>query len=227
MIIQHASENWNNFIPKNVKTLILGSFNPLNPEEHLNTDYYYGRSSNYFWKAIGDILYDNQQHYFNNGQLNTELAFQTMETYQFCFLDLISSIAITGNNEQHEINFVQERIYTNFEDSALFTTNTAFQNQNINIQRNYNQEILNFVQVHNPEKLIHTLGNNRITQNLVANPLENALLHNGFQGFINNILEVANYFESISYSPSGRAVRAGNQDYYQNLKNWLQENLNL
>ncbi len=32
MIIEHASVNWENYIPKNVKTLVLGSFNPNNPE---------------------------------------------------------------------------------------------------------------------------------------------------------------------------------------------------
>ena len=145
MIINHASENWGNFIPKKVKTLVLGSFNPNN---HMgqNANYYYGRNTNYMWKAIGDILYGNQQFFFNNGLLNNELAFQTMNKYSFCFLDLISSIQITGNNEQHENNFRAERIYNGFRDSVLFTTNTNFENFNINIQRNYNQNIISFLQ---------------------------------------------------------------------------------
>ena len=136
MIIQHARENWGNFIPKKVKTLILGSFNPSNLGN--NANYYYGRRRNYFWKAIGDILYNNQFHFFINGDLNTEIAFQIMEEYQFYFFDLITNIVLIGNNVEHETNFCEEKIFTGFSDTVLFTNNANYQNNNINIQRNYN-----------------------------------------------------------------------------------------
>lgn len=81
MIIEHASVNWENYIPKNVKTLILGSFNPNNLNN--NTDYYYGRSSNYFWKVIADILNYNEDYFCGNLERKVEI----MEKYGFCFLD--------------------------------------------------------------------------------------------------------------------------------------------
>ena len=108
MIIEHAYVNWENYIPKNLKTLILGSFNPNN--EGQNANYYYGRSSNYFWKAIGEILFENQIYYFNDNQLNNHLVYQTMEKHQFCFYDLIKLINVTGVNEQHEENFINSKI---------------------------------------------------------------------------------------------------------------------
>jgi hypothetical protein len=225
MIVEHAKVNWENFVPKVVKILILGSFNPNNPVN--NTNYYYGRYSNFLWKAIGDILFENQQHFFVNGDLNIELAKDTMEKYQFCFLDLISDIKITGHNVQHEINFKNARIDIGFSDSVLFTTKTNFQGNNVNIERNYNQLILDFINENSTDKIIHTLGNNRISVNFITNPIEAGLGQNGFQGLINQIVQNYNYFEPISYSPSGHAVNAGGSEYYNNLKSWLQINLNL
>ena len=50
--IEHKWETIENFTI--AKTLILGSFNPFNPNGD-NTDFYYGRCTNYFWKTIAEI----------------------------------------------------------------------------------------------------------------------------------------------------------------------------
>lgn len=218
MIIEHASVNWKNYIPKKVKTLVLGSFNPNNPLN--NTDYFYGRSSNYFWKVIADILEFNEDYFCGNYERKVEV----MEKYGFCFLDLISSISVNGINENHENNFKNVKIFTEYSDGVLFTTNTNFRGHNINVQRIYNIEILNFINAHYPKRIIHTLGNTRINNNFHSRPVE-------LQNFINQILAISEQsnaiFNPISYSPSGRAVRVGGINYYQNLKNWLQDNLEL
>lgn len=218
MIIEHASVNWKNYIPKKVKTLVLGSFNPNNPLN--NTDYFYGRSSNYFWIVIADILEFNEDYFCGNYERKVEV----MEKYGFCFLDLISSISVNGINENHEYNFKNDKIFKEYSDGVLFTSNTNFRGHNINVQRIYNIEILNFINAHYPKRIIHTLGNTRINNNFHSKPVE-------LQNFINQILAISEQsnaiFNPISYSPSGRAVRVGGINYYQNLKNWLQDNLEL
>lgn len=218
MIIEHASVNWKNYIPKKVKTLVLGSFNPNNTLN--NTDYFYGRSSNYFWIVIADILEFNEDYFCGNYERKVEV----MEKYGFCFLDLISSISVNGINENHEYNFKNVKIFKEYSDGVLFTSNTNFRGHNINVQRIYNIEILNFINAHYPKRIIHTLGNTRINNNFHSKPVE-------LQNFINQILAISEQsnaiFNPISYSPSGRAVRVGGINYYQNLKNWLQDNLEL
>ena len=67
MVIQHNANvgNWDNEnILINAEVLILGSFNPFNLNGD-NADFYYGRRSNYFWKIIGQELY-NESAYFDN-----------------------------------------------------------------------------------------------------------------------------------------------------------------
>jgi len=218
MEVQHASATWENYIPKKVNTLVLGSFNPNNPLN--NTDYFYGRSSNYFWKVIADILEFNEDHFCGNYERKIEI----MEKYGFCFYDLISSINIFGINENHENDFKQIKIFADYSDGVLFTSNTQFHDNNINLNRIYNIEILNFINNYKPNKIIHTLGNTRINNNFHSRPVE-------LQNFINQILAISEQsnaiFNPISYSPSGRAVRVGGINYYQNLKNWLQDNLEL
>jgi len=65
MIIKHAAieDKWlNEKVTKllyNSKTLVLGSFNPNNQGN--NTDFYYGRCSNFFWKIIAEIEGRNEQ----------------------------------------------------------------------------------------------------------------------------------------------------------------------
>jgi hypothetical protein len=219
MIINHASKNWENFIPTKVKTLVLGSFNPLNDND-VNANYYYGRKTNYLWKAIGDILYNNQQYFFNNGLLINELAKNTMEEYGFYFMDLVKQISIIGNDENFIQNFVNQKIHSKFNDSELFRVREM--NFNTLITRFYNCDIIKFMQNNKKLNIIHTLGNSRISQNFVASPSD---LHT----FINTILQIAidtnSSFIPTSISPS--QVNINRNRNYLELKNWLQMNLEL
>jgi hypothetical protein len=226
MIISHvALENeWNRTeILQNAQKLILGSFNPYNLNGN-NTDYYYGRNTNYFWKAIAEINNLNPNIFFNN----LDLKLEYMKLYRFCFLDVIDYIEIVSqeNNDLIINNFINQKIYNEFSDQVLFTTNTLFQNNNITVRRTYNGSILNLIQNGRIQKIIHTMGNNTININFTTKWQENMLGVNGFQGFINQILNQNNInFISQSYSPSGRAVKIGGTNYFNGLKNWLNEHI--
>ena len=190
------------------KTLILGSFNPYNPKVQ-NTEYFYGRSSNYFWKVIASLLLEDE-HYFTDN-LNNKL--EVMEKYKFCFLDIISSIEITNpdGNDNIICQFANDYIFTNFSDSKLFTTNHF--GGNIMVTRNYNQKVVDFINSQKIEKVIHTMGNTRISPNFLTTPLENSLGVSGFQGY--------------SYSPSAYAVKRGGQMHLNHLTNWISKNLGI
>ena len=96
--IKHQSivNNWiNPDEMKDFKTLILGSFNPFNPNIIQNTDYYYGRCTNHFWKSIARNLNINENYFCGNLERKIEL----MNKYKFCFLDIIDSLEIKCNHE--------------------------------------------------------------------------------------------------------------------------------
>lgn len=225
MIINHVcyEENW--FSPNEIigaKTLILGSFNPFNPNGN-NTDYYYGRGSNYFWKVIAGLIGEDVDYFLNNRQLKLEV----MNRYKFCFLDIISSIEISNqeDNQQLILQFANDHIFTNFSDSILFTTN--HHNAGVVLNRTYNQEVLNFINNHSIKKVMHTMGNNRITEIFTTDPLENGLGILGFQGYINSIIHLDTETISESYSPSAYAVRRGGENHILNLTNWLRQHLGI
>lgn len=227
MLINHANINWNIVeyeIFKNAKTLILGSFNPNQPNQNDNTDYYYGRNSNYFWKVLGAIIHENESHYHNN----IEHKITAMLEYKFCFSDIVESIEVEClNNPALEHLFVDTKIFKNFSDSILFTSNPNFNNNIINIVRNYNINIPDLInQYPNISRIIHTLGNSRISQDFITNPIENNIVGNlGFQAVINQIVNLDIDFNPISFSPSQIAVNRGGQVYRNNLAGWLQYNI--
>lgn len=227
MVITHASisNNWNNinYFP-NAETLILGSFNPNNPNVlNGNTDYFYGRSSNFFWKAIAEL--NNID--INSFTDNIELKFEYMQLNRFCFLDIINSIEISTDADNNLLNeFVQNKIFKDFTDQVLFTSKTKFKGSSILIARNYNFEIPNLVLNSRINKIIHTLGNSRIDQNFTTKPKEQNVGENGFQILINQINNIDNVnFISQSFSPSKYAVNRSEENYYSELKNWLRNNL--
>lgn len=222
MEIRHlALENgWNsNEILQNANKLILGSFNPfMNNGE--NADYYYGRRTNYFWRIMAEIEDLNPEYYLNN----LDLKLECMNRFGFCFLDLISSINITcqGNDEAIIERFVRRKIYKEFSDQVLFTTSTKFESKKLNVSRVYNQDVLDLIQQGNIRKVIHTLGNNTIDLGFGTKPKEKNLGVDGFQGFVNQIVNQNNAVViSESYSPSGRAVKGGGSNYLNELKQWL------
>jgi len=225
MRVDHVAieQGWNtDEVLLNAQTLILGSFNPNKPED--NTDYYYGRSTNFFWKAIEEIYGLPNNTFLRDRRKKIEF----MTQYKFCFLDVINSIEITSNDNNELIlnEFINNKIYAEFSDQILFTTN--FQNKRISLTRHYNDNIINLLDEGNIKTVIHTMGNNRIGMDFITNPIERGLHDNGFQGFINAIRNRRTdvNFVRQSYSPGGRAVRVGGPAYFDDLKRWLQEHIN-
>ena len=229
MKIKHAAieNNWMDEKVTNLlynsNKLVLGSFNPYNPSN--NTDFYYGRCSNFFWKIIAQIEGKNEQHYCNNLQLKIE----AMEKYSFCFLDLIDSIEISSSNADSQLieDFVENKIYTGYSDSVLFTANTAYKNTTIKVERTYNKLVLDVLEKGKINKVVHTLGNTRISEQFKTNPVERALQADGFQGYWNSIVNRKKNIEIIrkSYIPSAYAVRRLGAENYLNMKMWFETNI--
>lgn len=227
MNINHSLINWNlnqfNNIHNRAKTLILGSFNPNNPNPEENTDFYYGRNTNHFWKSIARNL-NLDINFFTN---NIENKLEYMDKYEFTFYDLINSIDFICNDEFSLNQYVNQNIFTNYSDNELFRVRAINHNgELIHKNLNFNYAILDLLQNKTLKKVIHTTGNNRITQNLIANPVNQNL---GLAPFINQIIETSNengiLFVPISYSPSQIAVNLGGELYMNNLDNWIRENV--
>lgn len=165
-------------------------------------------------------MHNNDRHFFINGKLNNNLVFHCMEEYGFYFFDLINELNINGVNHEHEINFINSKIYTGFSDSVLFTTNSNFQNNTVNIERTYNQNIIDFIHEYKPKKLIHTLGNTTININFESQIGD-------LNDFLDNISNECNNSHTeiieLSISPSQYNIH-----YYglrPELDNWLNQNL--
>jgi G:T/U-mismatch repair DNA glycosylase len=229
MEIKHAAienkwldEEFKNLL-YNSKTLVLGSFNPHNPKN--NTDFYYGRCSNFFWKVIAQLDNKNEEYYCNNLQLKME----AMKEYSFCFLDLIDSIKISSTNSDSRTiaDFVENKIYTGYSDSVLFTSKTKYKNTSIEIERTYNNLVLDVLDKGNITKVIHTLGNNTISKEFKTKPVENSLGEDGFQGYWNSIITPKKDIDFIkeSFSPSAYAVRKSGPENYASMKTWFKNHI--
>lgn len=232
-IINHASEEQNwleqtemKLLLKTSKTLVLGSFNPYNSNGN-NTDFYYGRCSNFFWKVIAEIEGKNEQYYCNNIKRKIE----AMEEHSFCFLDLIESIEISSKNSDLSLieDFVQNKIYTGYSDSVLFTSDTRYKNNTVSIKRTYNKLVLDVLKNGNFNKVIHTLGNSTINKDFITKPVEKKLGKEGFQNYWNSIVQSNKNVEIIneSYSPSAYAVRRGRKQHLENLTRWIENHLEI
>jgi hypothetical protein len=225
--IAHQSlvQNW--LTPEqivNPRTLVLGSFNPYFENGQV-VDYFYGRSSNYFWKTIAQIVgHDNEDYFLNNIQRKLEVM-----NNHFCCLDIIDSIEFTSENELLLNEYIDSKVRTNFLDQSIFITKSRFGNRgNVLLRRAYNQSIINTLE--NSEsivRVIHTMGNSRIDFQLIS-PREGRLGVHGFEGFINRIKTICSnrniQFVNQSYSPSAYAVRNGNTNIPE-FVNFLSEHL--
>ena len=60
---------------------------------------------------------------------------------QFCFYDVIQSIDVISTDEDALNKFVQQRIFIEFSDQVLFTTNTKYNDVTINVFREYNRDV--------------------------------------------------------------------------------------
>lgn len=225
--IQHQSiaNNWLNPDEiNNPKTLILGSFNPFNPNTNQNTDYYYGRSTNHFWKSIARNLGQNEDYFCGH----LERKIEVMNKHKFCFFDIINSLEIECKNEIILNEFIANKIHIGYADSTIFKRTSAYQGETILIKRNYNERILKLIERSNFKRIIHTMGNNRISENYVTNPLEINLGENGFQKFYNRIIKKGKeYYVHIlplSINPSAYGVNTGRINI-NDLDNWINENV--
>ena len=206
-------------------TLILGSFNPYNPNDN-NADYYYGRSSNYFWSSIAEIIGNDFDFFFNN----LERKQQAMLDCKFCFLDVISTIEISSEKADSELlqEYVTKKIFAGFSDQVLFTSQTHYNGVSISLRRTYNPDVLKILDSGKINKIIHTMGNNRISKNLKVKPVELNKGYEGFQEYINKIESTPDVvFVRESFSPSARAINRNRIKNLENLKAWLNANLNL
>jgi hypothetical protein len=208
----------------NAKVLVIGSFNPHNPNGN-NTDFYYGRCSNFLWKVIAELTQKDEQFYCNR----LDRKIETMQEHSFCFLDLISSIEISSNSADEGLvdRFLNQKIFSGYSDNVLFTTETTFENEKIQVIRNYNQQIEDVLSKGKFHRVIHTLGNISINQDFVTKPIEKNKKDSGFQGSWNKIIASSNTTAFIreSYSPSAYAVRKLGRENYNQLTNWIQSNL--
>lgn len=208
----------------NPRTLVLGSFNPYFENGQV-VDYYYGRSSNYFWKTIARIVVNQNEDYFLN---NFQRKLEVMNN-NFCCLDVIDCIEFTSEDEELLNEYIDSKVRTNFLDQSIFITKSKLENGgNVLLRRTYNQSIINLLEnSESIEKVIHTMGMNRInTQS--TNPQEKRLGIQGFEGYINRIKTICSnrgiQFINQSYSPSEYAVKNGSTNIPE-FTDFLRENL--
>ena len=209
------------------KTLVLGSFNPF--ENNSKTvDYYYGRGSNHFWKAIAQIISEDQDYFFDI-QHGLQRKKEIMQN-RFCCLDVINSIDFECQDSVVLRKYLLNNIFSNYKDQKLWTLKTKYSNNDIFINRNYNYLIIEFLIASDSiNKVIHTMGNNRISI-FSANPKEKNKGVDGFSGYIKTIKDICKEksisFVQETYSPSQYAVNKKKTNV-EELKRWLKINLNL
>ena len=224
--VNHVSINkewYNPEIYKNATTLVLGSFNPLNPNDNKNTDYYYGRSSNHFWKSIARNCNLNEDYFCNDFEKKTNF----MKTHNFCFYDIIDSIEFICENEKNLDNYIEDKVFLNFLDQNIFKTKTRGLNP-VGIIRNYNKDVLELLKRGNINKIIHTMGNITISTDLKTNPVEKIKNNEGLQGYINSINMICEEreidFIKKSYSPSQYAIKT-KKVTIEDLDNWINQHV--
>lgn len=210
----------------NPRTLVLGSFNPYNPNNHI-VDYYYGRQSNFFWRRVAILMGYDEFYFFDPLEANKRKL--SAMNNRFCCLDLINNISFDGEDEVLLTNYINKNVYKGFSDGKIFTSQAL--NGLVSLTREYNQYILETLSTTKTiTKVMHTMGNNRIENPLNVNPQEAHLDVNGFAGFMRQVHEVcvARNIEFIipSFSPSAYAVRRGSVEL-ADLDSWLAVHLNL
>lgn len=229
--IQHQSLELSWVKPHQIiepKTIVLGSFNPYENNNKI-VDYYYGRSTNHFWKAIAELT-NKDTNYFFDTQFGLQRKIEIMQN-RFCCLDVIDSIDFTCQDQNTLRQYLSNEIFSNFADQKIWVSKTAYTNKNeILLSRNYNQLVIDSLKTSNSiKKIIHTMGNQRISSNSV-NPKEKQKGINGFSGYIQVIKEICAEhnitFVEESYSPSNYAVKNKSTDI-NDLMRWLKTNLYL
>jgi len=228
--VDHQSIKLNWVTPEQIqipKTLVLGSFNPYNPNGNNTVDYYYGRESNHFWRRIALISGFDELYFFDKKEgLNRKT---TIMTNRFCCQDVISSINFTSADSLRLGNFINDSVFTGFLDQAIWGSNIT--KKSISLVRQYNDTILDTLRnTKSINTVIHTMGNNRITNFLDCKPKEKGIGTKGFHGYLATIYQVCKErnieFVFNSLSPSNYAISNGATNINA-LDEWLIKHLNL
>ena len=160
MIIKHISKvkDWDSKQPKDAKTLILGSFNPYNPNQEEQTDFYYGRipkrgRGNRLWSTIGKLKYNNENYF----KRNLENKLKELKMSSFIFLDLIDSIEFNSDDKKILDNYIERKVLSEFGDTAIWRNKI----DGLILSRKYNYQIIDFLKKNTTiKKIVTTLGNN-------------------------------------------------------------------
>ncbi|WP_026995397.1 hypothetical protein [Flectobacillus major] len=231
MIVQHQALalDWLTANDLNNPTsLVLGSFNPFNPNGQAGLDYYYGRTTNQFWKSIARIIGQPELYFFNQQHgLNRKIEVMTA---RFCCLDVIDSIDFECYNEEILTDYLNRKIFGEFADQTIWTTSTNRSGETINLKRSYNNSILELLrESQSIRKVIHTMGS-RIESFNNIKPVELNGDPIGFKQYVREIISICEErgieFSFYSLSPSQYAVNTG-ATQIADLDNWLRNNLNL
>jgi hypothetical protein len=222
---QYLELNWpslNQII--NPRTLVLGSFNPYNGRTNV-VDYYYGRSSNYFWKTIASIRELDENYFYQRIERKLEIM-----KCRFICMDIINEINFSSDKQEFLNEYINNKIFSNFLDQNIWVSKTNFRNNDIQLSRSYNQDVINLLRnTTTITKVIHTMGNIRINT-LSTNPKEKRLGNMGFQSYVSQIKNICQErgieFINQSLSPSSYAVNNGNTSLNE-LSDYLRNNLNL
>lgn len=222
-LIKEWSKNINIVNPK---VLVLGSFNPFNPKGKNDVDYYYGRDSNHFWRSIGRVCRKDELYYLGNNNYQRKLEIMKEK---FLCLDVIDSIEFTCDNEFILREFINKKIFSEFKDQTIWTTDTTFNRKKISGKIVYNNLVLDFLERSKSiMKVIHTMGANRVPVNKISRSMHSS--KNGFIQYMQKVYSTCQKkgieFVFDSYSPSGYAVKAGRTNI-EVLDSWLGTNLNL
>jgi G:T/U-mismatch repair DNA glycosylase len=137
--IDHQFLNSKFFLPNwKMQTLVLGTFNPSCGED---TDYFYGRCQNNFWRTIEEIN-NLDYRWFQN---NFERKLKFMKENAFGCTDIIKSIVISDGVERKAI------CGYGYSDQILFTAKKCTLTYHF-------EEIKSFIKKNNVSKIINTWG---------------------------------------------------------------------
>ncbi|MFY0606431.1 MAG: hypothetical protein JXR10_06945 [Cyclobacteriaceae bacterium] len=217
---------------KNPKVLVLGSFNPHNPNDQ-NTEYYYGRESNYFWKAIAYIEMISNDNPFQiedtshfQDLLNRKI--EVMKLRSFVCLDVIDKVCYYNDSEDLCSQFVEHEVLTGYEDSTIFTSKVKEREYGISsrIERTYNKNVHSFLRKYPKQiRVIHTMGNNRFLTDFRGTPIENNKGDAGFGDFGSEVNRLSREFVLDSKSPSGRMIPNEEHENFFELVKWLKHHI--
>jgi hypothetical protein len=146
-IINHQLINKSFFIPDwDCKTLVLGTFNP---EGGHPVNYFYGRDTNYFWKAISYI--DNKEEHFYHKKIsnNQDDHFLLMKKNKFGCTDIIKCIDCP-------IEAIPRINGGGYPDQLVFRANIERQYNFEDLEKYINRQNQKEIRV---KKIINTVGN--------------------------------------------------------------------